>query len=223
MATVVKTDPSQRPFGRTILGLVLLVGLAPLPVPAQPPPQVQGPGEVIELKDGEITPDRLIEILAPATATRGLGVGKPAANPQPPQCRLVRRRLTRGIKVEPVAPMPALPIRFAFNSARLEPQAIPVLDAIGAAIASQRLAPFCFSIEGHTDGIGSHRFNDRLSQRRAETVVSYLVRQFGVEPQRLVPVGRGKRAPLVGNDSEEGRQRNRRVEIVNLGGGEDDL
>lgn len=217
-------DLGWRPAGSTILRLGLVVCLpAILALSLRAPLQAQERGEVVELKSEEITPERLIEILEPKSSTRGVGIENATKHPQAPHCKLVHRRLTRGIKLAPVAAMPAVPIHFGFNSARLEPQAIPMLDALGAAIASERLAPFCFSIEGHTDAVGSHAFNDRLSQRRAEAVVRYLVHKFAVEPQRLVPVGRGKRVPLADNDSDEGRQRNRRVEIVNLGGGEEEL
>lgn len=69
------------------------------------------------------------------------------------------------------------------------------------------------AIEGHTDNVGSADYNRGLSQRRAESVRSYLVQQ-GIGAQRLSATGLGQSQPLASNDSDSGRQRNRRVEII---------
>jgi outer membrane protein OmpA-like peptidoglycan-associated protein len=69
------------------------------------------------------------------------------------------------------------------------------------------------TIEGHTDNIGDAGTNRDLSQRRAESVKSYLVNR-GIGVYRLVAVGKGENAPIASNDSAPGRQQNRRVEIV---------
>jgi outer membrane protein OmpA-like peptidoglycan-associated protein len=68
-------------------------------------------------------------------------------------------------------------------------------------------------IEGHTDSIGSDSYNEALSQRRAESVASALENR-GVSAARIQAVGRGKFAPVAGNDTPAGRQQNRRVEII---------
>lgn len=68
-------------------------------------------------------------------------------------------------------------------------------------------------IEGHTDNVGSVDYNQGLSRRRAESVMSYLVRQ-GIASQRLSAAGLGMDRPVAGNDSASGRQQNRRVEII---------
>jgi outer membrane protein OmpA-like peptidoglycan-associated protein len=69
------------------------------------------------------------------------------------------------------------------------------------------------SIEGYTDNVGSDEYNDALSQRRADSVKDYLVRQ-GVASNRLVASGKGESSPIAGNDSASGREQNRRVEVV---------
>jgi len=69
------------------------------------------------------------------------------------------------------------------------------------------------AIEGHTDSVGSDEYNQQLSQRRAESVRSYLVRQ-GIGSERLTTLGKGESDPIAGNDSATGRQQNRRVEVV---------
>lgn len=68
-------------------------------------------------------------------------------------------------------------------------------------------------IEGHTDNVGSDETNFNLSQRRANSVQSYLVGQ-GVAASRLATSGLGEGSPVAGNDTATGRQQNRRVEII---------
>jgi outer membrane protein OmpA-like peptidoglycan-associated protein len=68
-------------------------------------------------------------------------------------------------------------------------------------------------IEGHTDSVGTDEFNNALSQRRADSVRSYLVRQ-GIDATRLTTVGAGEGVPVADNESATGRQQNRRVEVI---------
>ena len=67
-------------------------------------------------------------------------------------------------------------------------------------------------IYGHTDSIGSINYNQRLSEDRARAVVNYLVTR-GITPERLTAKGFGENKPTATNDTEDGRQKNRRVEI----------
>ncbi|MCB1508545.1 MAG: OmpA family protein, partial [Hyphomicrobiaceae bacterium] len=69
-------------------------------------------------------------------------------------------------------------------------------------------------IVGHTDGRGAFDYNLSLSQRRAQSVVDAVVRGFGIPASRMTPAGAGMVAPVASNRTEEGRARNRRVEIV---------
>ena len=68
-------------------------------------------------------------------------------------------------------------------------------------------------IEGYTDSVGSDDYNQGLSQRRADTVKTYLVGQ-GIGSARLVASGKGESSPVAGNESAAGRQENRRVEVI---------
>ena len=68
-------------------------------------------------------------------------------------------------------------------------------------------------VEGHTDSIGSDEYNQRPSEQRAATVRDYLVAQ-GVSGMSVTAVGFGKSRPVVSNDTDAGRQQNRRVELV---------
>ena len=69
------------------------------------------------------------------------------------------------------------------------------------------------AIEGHTDNIGSDEANMKLSQQRADTVLDFLVQQ-GLAADALTAVGFGKADPVADNSTTEGRQKNRRVEII---------
>lgn len=66
---------------------------------------------------------------------------------------------------------------------------------------------------GHTDSTGSDAFNQKLSQQRAQTVASFMASR-GVPSSREITWGRGESEPIASNDTEEGRSRNRRVDIV---------
>ncbi|MFO8087305.1 MAG: OmpA family protein [Bacteroidales bacterium] len=69
---------------------------------------------------------------------------------------------------------------------------------------------------GHTDATGGLEHNMELSKQRAEAAVEYLTSEHGVDEDRLAPYGVGPLAPVAGNEDEEGRARNRRVELVKV-------
>ena len=71
-----------------------------------------------------------------------------------------------------------------------------------------------YLVVGHTDNVGSYDMNLELSRARARAVVEKLVDEYGVDPDQLKPVGVGPASPVLNNSTEEGRARNRRVEIV---------
>jgi len=74
-------------------------------------------------------------------------------------------------------------------------------------------------VEGYTDNTGSDSFNLTLSQKRAESVTGFLA-ESGVAPDRMIATGYGKAYPQASNATPEGRQQNRRVEVVILGAGQ---
>ncbi|MDF1587707.1 MAG: OmpA family protein [Gammaproteobacteria bacterium] len=101
-------------------------------------------------------------------------------------------------------------ISFDFGSAALKPAFIPTLQKVTDILA--RYPKTVIHVVGHTDSVGSESYNRDLSERRAQSVVNYFSGQ-GITPNRLVTVGRGELEPRASNDTEAGRQLNRRVEL----------
>jgi outer membrane protein OmpA-like peptidoglycan-associated protein len=108
-------------------------------------------------------------------------------------------------------------VNFAYNSAELTSDARITLDGLGAALADPRLAGYNFLIAGHTDAKGGVEYNQKLSERRAEAVRDYMVRQFRIAPQRLSAKGYGKSQLLDPSRPEDGV--NRRVQVINTTAG----
>lgn len=107
-------------------------------------------------------------------------------------------------------------IHFAFGSADLRASANSILDEVGRALAQNQ--EMRIRIEGHTDSVGSASYNQSLSLRRVQTVRDYLVENFDeITPDRLEVQGFGEARPVADNATEEGRERNRRVEFVVIG------
>lgn len=105
----------------------------------------------------------------------------------------------------------AVEINFDTDSATILPASDPQLAQIEALLRADD--GLRLSIEGHTDGTGDPASNQRLSERRAAAVVSDLVAR-GIAGERLVSAGFGATRPVAGNDDEEGKRRNRRVELA---------
>ena len=69
-------------------------------------------------------------------------------------------------------------------------------------------------IEGHTDAQGDENMNQSLSDKRAEAVRVYLLANMGIDAERLVARGYGESRPIANNESEAGRAKNRRIDVV---------
>ncbi|ADE13821.1 OmpA/MotB domain protein [Nitrosococcus halophilus Nc 4] len=101
-------------------------------------------------------------------------------------------------------------VHFAFDSAKLTPEARDILDETADSLRTH--PDLEVTIEGHTDSVGNADYNKRLSQLRAEAAMNYLVSQ-GVDQSRLEAVGYGEAQPIASNKTKEGRAQNRRVEL----------
>jgi OmpA-OmpF porin, OOP family len=103
-------------------------------------------------------------------------------------------------------------IYFDTDKADLKPESQPTLDEIAKLLQGD--AGLKLYVVGHTDGVGGFDYNMDLSRRRAQAVVQELVGKYAVAGSRLKSAGVGFLAPVGSNEDEEGRAKNRRVELV---------
>ncbi len=101
-------------------------------------------------------------------------------------------------------------ITFATNSAAVSPTFNPILDDVATVLNNYEKTVLL--IKGHTDDVGSEQYNQTLSERRANAVKSQLIAD-SVHPSRITTVGMGEYAPKTTNETADGRQQNRRVEL----------
>lgn len=105
-------------------------------------------------------------------------------------------------------------ILFDVNSANIRTESAETLEEIGTML--QEHPDLRLSIEGHTDSDGDDAHNMQLSEDRAAAVRDLLIERFELDPSRLEAKGYGETVPVAPNDTEEGKQQNRRVELVRL-------
>lgn len=102
-------------------------------------------------------------------------------------------------------------IRFAINKATIQPESDALLSAL--ATAMEKCPDSHFEIGGHTDASGSEKYNQRLSQKRAEAVKQQLIKR-GCQAERLTAKGYGESHPIATNNTPSGMAKNRRIEIT---------
>jgi outer membrane protein OmpA-like peptidoglycan-associated protein len=102
-------------------------------------------------------------------------------------------------------------ITFATNSADLNAGFFDVLNSVSLVV--NEFNQTVIEVAGHTDSTGSDQYNQQLSERRASAVAAYLGTR-SVRSDRVITVGMGEARPVATNDTEQGRQQNRRVELT---------
>lgn len=134
---------------------------------------------------------------APAPVVQRIVVNNPAPKPQP---KVIHKTLAGGSN-------------FATNSAQLTAAGRNALNRLASDLLRDRVVIHNISIIGHTDSVGSHAANLRLSQQRAATVASYLSSR-GLNRNLMTVLGRGETQPVSNNATAAGRAQNRRVNLV---------
>jgi OOP family OmpA-OmpF porin len=127
----------------------------------------------------------------------------------------------RGIKVDRVGcpvPIPkkvsiTLLVEFDFDKDVVKPQYHNDIEKVANFLKAYPKTSG--ELEGHTDSMGSEEYNKTLSERRAESVKKYLVDNFNVDAARLSTMGYGESNPVASNETDDGRQKNRRV-VANI-------
>lgn len=107
-----------------------------------------------------------------------------------------------------------LNIEFDFDKADIRPRYHDELKKVGDFM--NQYPDVNMALEGHTDSIGTDEYNQRLSQRRVDSVKKYIVDKFNIDGKRIKATGYGESRPIADNSTDEGRQRNRRVEAVSI-------
>lgn len=101
--------------------------------------------------------------------------------------------------------------QFGFDEYKIAESSYPILDRIVNIMKHN--SDIKIEIAAHTDNIGSFEYNMELSRKRAQSIMDYMVSK-GISKDRLRAVGYGQSRPIAGNQTEEGRQKNRRVEFI---------
>jgi outer membrane protein OmpA-like peptidoglycan-associated protein len=158
--------------------------------------QLQRATRVTDLRGQAYTPAMLAQALFPPASTRTWGYRQPDAPPSP---RLI------------------LPLHFTPGSATIPPQDHADLERLGRVLTEPQYADYQIQLDGHTDSLEAPQESVVPSRERAEHVKQYLVEHFDIAPERLLVQGDGISQPRATNTTVEGRSRNRRVEVVNLG------
>jgi outer membrane protein OmpA-like peptidoglycan-associated protein len=105
-------------------------------------------------------------------------------------------------------------IYFDTDKTEIKPESKSTLDEVGKLLSND--ATLKLNVVGHTDNVGTAEYNNDLSMRRATAVVDALVATYGVSADRLKASGAGFSQPVASNDTDEGRAKNRRVELVKM-------
>ncbi|MCX6155239.1 MAG: OmpA family protein [Candidatus Kapabacteria bacterium] len=114
-------------------------------------------------------------------------------------------------KNDPVGTIILKNIEFDFNKSTIKEESLPIIAEIAEALKKNE--NYKIEIRGHTDDIGAEEFNLKLSERRALAVKEELIK-LGIAGKRLKTLNYGKSRPLVPNDNDENRKKNRRIEFV---------
>jgi outer membrane protein OmpA-like peptidoglycan-associated protein len=199
--------------GRRIAATLLLCSAAP--VGAAEPPYAAGPWDPATEQAAEAAVARLgggraLEIQPVVLRIVGLEArGIVATVQEVRQAMQALRAEESDLEVRVELPADVL---FDFDSADIRPDAAQALGQLATVIRGFPDRPV--EIEGHTDSQGDDGYNQRLSERRAESVKRWLVEREVIAGRRLATRGEGEKRPVADNESEQGRQRNRRVEVV---------
>jgi outer membrane protein OmpA-like peptidoglycan-associated protein/opacity protein-like surface antigen len=181
---------------------------APEVTVAPPPPDTDGDGVIDDLDMCPGTPA--------GTPVNDKGCPLP---PPPPPCKIPQpgeRVSLAGCGTGDIIVLRG--VNFDFDKASLTANAKSILDNVGDELVAN--PQINVEIGGHTDSRGSDEYNQQLSEHRAASVVQYLVGR-GVDSQRMTSAGYGETQPVADNDTDEGRELNRRVELKIVGASAD--
>ena len=186
-------------FGDAIISVGLNIALGAKAQPAPTPEPVAQPA-----------PEPM-PVAQPAPEPKPAPMPEPVAQPAPVAPALTTPQAAQLEQAKPGDVVTILEgVNFEFDSARLRPDAIVILDE--AATVLDRRKDINVDVVGHTCNIGTEQYNQGLSERRAKSVYDYFVNK-GIAAERLTTQGYGETKPAHSNATREGRAKNRRVEL----------
>jgi OOP family OmpA-OmpF porin len=147
----------------------------------------------------KVEPPKPASAPTPATAPKAPDA-KPAAQPTPAP-KSVKQSIT--IQADAL---------FDFDKYNLRADGKAKIDEALGKIKSQGVEVEMIIVTGHTDSVGSEAYNQKLSERRANTVKDYMVSK-GIAAAKITTIGKGELQPVATNKTKEGRQKNRRTDI----------
>lgn len=173
----------------------------------------------------ELSDQQIIDKLKQPRITRSLSGNAPEAPVMKPgeKAFIEKIRKTRSLsasdrqqvaEIAKTRPAIDLEIYFDYNSASVSPKAEPQLHSLGKALTSPDLAGSVMMLGGHTDAKGNDGYNQRLSERRAETVRKFLIESYKIPADNLVSAGYGETE--LKNKADPNAAENRRVQVVNM-------
>jgi outer membrane protein OmpA-like peptidoglycan-associated protein len=197
---------------RAALGAVLV--LAAAVVTAAEAPYAAGPWDpateaAAEAAVARLGARRAIDVKATIVQIAGLTSGVTASVQQVKQAMQDLGAKETDLEVHVELPADVL---FDFDKADIRPDAASALGNVATIIRAYPRGSA--ALEGHTDAKGDDAYNQRLSERRAESVGRWLAERERIDAAKLTARGWGERRPVAGNDTDSGRQKNRRVEVV---------
>jgi len=130
----------------------------------------------------------------------------PPPPPPPPKPIVVMKAKRVGKKIEITEK-----VMFDTGKATIKPESDQLLKDV-ATVLTQNASVTKLRVEGHTDSVGKDSANKKLSQKRADSVKDFLVKA-GIDANRLESIGYGEEKPIASNDTDEGKEQNRRVEF----------
>ena len=205
-------------FRDRLAGALLVLACAPA-LAAEPPyagpwdPATEAAAEAAVARMGavralEIRP-QVLKIVGLAVGISGGGSGIVATVQEVHQAMQALGATESALEVKVELPADVL---FDFDKADVRPDAAQALGRLATVIRGYPTGRV--AIEGHTDAKGNDAYNQKLSERRAESVKSWLVEREKIAADRITTRGAGKSRPVADNSTEAGRQKNRRVEVV---------
>jgi outer membrane protein OmpA-like peptidoglycan-associated protein len=174
----------------------------------------------------EISEDEILSALSPPR-TRSLSLGEPARSRatdtdttfinsirNKPSSSLTADERSKLFAATSDKPYIDLTMEFAYNSAVLQGNSLRIANKLGKALSNPSLRDDTFVIAGHTDAKGTAIINQKLSERRAEAVRRFLIKEYKIPEDNVITVGYGK--THLKNSSNPFSKENRRVQAVNL-------